>query len=288
MSSRPFQQTTPVTNYSESLDMSNYSESLGSVFQALADPTRRAVVQRLGVGPASTKELAQQFDMALPSFMQHLNVLEHSGLIASKKVGRVRTWQIDQMQMVAAESWIVEQRRQWEGRTDRLVDYVEDWYQREPEMSKNTNDFTVSRLIKAPRSVVWKAWTVPEHLEKWWCPKPMTTKIVGFDLRPGGAFDLLMGDPSGAEISVTGAFLEIVPEERIVFSTALTDGWRPAPTLLPFTAIISMTNDRAGTKYATRVLVRNEEERQKFQAMNFEAGWSMGIDQLTELVEHWA
>ncbi len=259
------------------------SESLSKVFQALADPTRRAVIQRLGRGPASTKELAQPFDMALPSFMQQLTVLENSGLITSSKVGRVRTWQIEQEQVGEAASWILEQRALWEGRTDRLVDYVEDWYERETHMTENRNDFTVSRLIKAPRSVVWKAWTVPEHLEKWWCPKPMTTKIVGFDLRPGGAFDLLMGDPSGEETPITGAFLEIVPEERIVFTTALTQGWRPAATVLPITAIISLTNESEGTRYATRVLVKNEEERQKLQEMDFEAGWSIGIDQLSEL-----
>jgi uncharacterized protein YndB with AHSA1/START domain/DNA-binding transcriptional ArsR family regulator len=267
--------------------MKIYGESLGNVFQALADPTRRAVIQRLGAGPASTKELAQPFDMALPSFMQHLAMLESSGLIASKKVGRVRTWQIEQTQLAAAESWLLEQRALWEERTDRFVDYVEDWYERETQMTENSADFIVSRIIKAPRSVVWKAWTIPEHLEKWWCPKPMTTKIVGFDLRPGGAFDLLMGDPNGGQTPITGAFLEIVPEERIVFTTALTDGWRPAPTRLPITAIISMTNDGGNTKYATRVLVKDEEERQKLHGMNFEAGWSMGIDQLSELAEQW-
>ncbi len=265
--------------------MTNNSESLGNVFQALADPTRRAVIQRLGTGPASTKELAQSFDMALPSFMQHLTVLENTGLIASKKVGRVRTWQIEQEKIVAAEAWILEQRALWEARTDRFVDYVEDWYQRETAMTKNSIDFTVSRIIKAPRSMVWKAWTMPEHLEKWWCPKPMTTKVVGFDLRPGGAFNIVMGDPSGAETPITGAFLEIVPEERIVFTTALTGEWRPAPTLLPITAIISMSDDSSATRYATRVLVKDEEERQKLEQMNFEAGWSLGIDQLSELAE---
>ncbi len=168
-----------MANYSESRDMNNYGESLGNVFQALADPTRRAVIQRLGVGPASTKELAQPFGMALPSFMQHLGVLENSGLIASKKQGRVRTWQLDQERLIAVESWILEQRALWEERIDRFVNYVEDWYARETNLTENKYDFTVSRLIKAPRSVVWKAWTLPEHLEKWWCPKPMTTKIVG-------------------------------------------------------------------------------------------------------------
>jgi uncharacterized protein YndB with AHSA1/START domain/DNA-binding transcriptional ArsR family regulator len=264
--------------------MDTHNEALGTVFQALADPTRRAVIQRLGVGPASTKELAQPFDMALPSFMQHLTLLENSGLIASKKSGRIRTWQIEQEKIAAAEAWILEQRALWEGRTDRFVDYVEELYERESIMTEGSSDFTVSRIIKAPRRVVWQAWTTPEHLEKWWCPKPLTAKLRGFDVRPGGAFDLVMYDPNGKDSSVTGAFLEIVPEERIVFTTALTAGWRPAATALPITAIISMTAENNITHYETRVLIKNKEDRQKLQAMNFEAGWTLGIDQLIEFV----
>lgn len=104
--------------------MDNYS-SLDSVFGALADPTRRAVVQRLGRGPASVKELAAPFRMALPSFMKHIAVLEQSGLVRSEKVGRVRTCRMEPKPLRSAEVWMAEQRALWEGRTDRLVDFVE-------------------------------------------------------------------------------------------------------------------------------------------------------------------
>lgn len=105
----------------------NNIESLDRVFQALADPTRRAVIQQLGAaGPSSTKALAAPHDMALPSFMQHLSVLEDCGLVASEKVGRVRTWQINPQQFASAEAWFAQQRQLWEERTDRFVDYVED------------------------------------------------------------------------------------------------------------------------------------------------------------------
>jgi uncharacterized protein YndB with AHSA1/START domain/DNA-binding transcriptional ArsR family regulator len=266
--------------------MHSYNETLGTVFQALTDPTRRAVIQRLGRGPASTKELAKPFNMALPSFMQHLTLLENSGLIVSKKTGRVRTWQIEREKLAAVEAWILEQRALWEGRTDRFVDYVEQLYESESNMTESPYDFTVSRIIQAPRRVVWKAWTTPEHLEKWWCPKPLTARIRRFDVRPGGAFDLIMRDPNGQESPIMGAFLEIVPRERIVFTTALTEEWRPAATPLPITAVISMSGENNITNYATRVLVKNEEERQKLEQMNFEAGWTLGIDQLAELVAH--
>ena len=106
--------------------MPNQETILNSVFHALADPTRRAVIHRLGAGPASVKELARPFDMALPSFMQHLRVLEDSGLVRSKKKGRVRTCAIRQKELVKAERWLSKQRALWERRLDRLDTYLQD------------------------------------------------------------------------------------------------------------------------------------------------------------------
>lgn len=97
---------------------------LNQVFQALADPTRRAVLQRLAKGPAPVKELAEPFHMALPSFTQHLDVLEESGLVRSKKVGRVRTYRITPRRLEHAEHWLVKQRRLWEQRLDQLDQYL--------------------------------------------------------------------------------------------------------------------------------------------------------------------
>lgn len=106
--------------------MPNQESQLNNVFHALADPTRRAVIQRLGEGPASVKELAAPFDMALPSFMQHLQVLEEGGLIKSKKKGRIRTCEIRAKELSKAERWFANQRALWEGRLDRLDAYLDD------------------------------------------------------------------------------------------------------------------------------------------------------------------
>jgi DNA-binding transcriptional ArsR family regulator len=105
--------------------MENHESSLDATFQALADPTRRAVVSRLIRGPAPVKELARPFAMGLPSFIKHLRVLEKDGLITSEKVGRVRTCRVNAERLAAAESWLSEQRKVWQERTDRLADYVE-------------------------------------------------------------------------------------------------------------------------------------------------------------------
>ncbi|WP_442579987.1 ArsR/SmtB family transcription factor [Mesorhizobium sp. ASY16-5R] len=99
-------------------------QPLDDVFQALADPTRRAVLGRLGQGPASISDLAKPFDMALPSFMKHIRLLEDSGWIRTAKQGRVRTCAIEKKQFAAVESWLSEQRSLWEARTDRLEQFV--------------------------------------------------------------------------------------------------------------------------------------------------------------------
>jgi DNA-binding transcriptional ArsR family regulator len=114
--------------------MANYQTSLDSAFHCLADPTRRSVVSRLTKGPAPVKELAEPFDMGLPSFLKHLRVLEKGGLISSTKVGRVRTCQVNTEKLAAAESWLSKQRELWQARTDRLASYVE------TQMSRSTED----------------------------------------------------------------------------------------------------------------------------------------------------
>jgi DNA-binding transcriptional ArsR family regulator len=104
--------------------MPRQSEQLDGVFRALADPTRRAVLWRLGRGAAPVSELALPFAMALPSFLQHLKVLEGCGLIRSRKAGRVRTYRISPAPLKAAESWMAQQRALWESRFDQLDGYL--------------------------------------------------------------------------------------------------------------------------------------------------------------------
>src|ERR671919_392055 len=106
--------------------MAQYSAQLDGVFVALADPTRRAVIQRLGLGPASVGDLAREFPMTLPSFMKHVRTLEANGLIRTAKSGRVRTCVLDRERLALVDDWLGEQRRIWEQRTDRLERFVTD------------------------------------------------------------------------------------------------------------------------------------------------------------------
>jgi DNA-binding transcriptional ArsR family regulator len=101
-----------------------HSAVADDVFYALSNSTRRKVLEHLSVGPATVSELAAPFDMKLPSFVQHLSVLERSRLVKSKKRGRVRTYEIAPERFKVAEDWLTERRRLWEARFDRFDEYV--------------------------------------------------------------------------------------------------------------------------------------------------------------------
>ncbi len=114
--------------------MLNQRAPLDLMFHALADPTRRVMVERLSRGPASVSELAQPLDMSLSAVVQHLQVLEASGLVRSEKVGRVRTCRLEPGALRTAAQWITERRTSWERRLDRLGDYLAE-HPKEPDQS---------------------------------------------------------------------------------------------------------------------------------------------------------
>ena len=105
--------------------MPNYHGELDRVFRALTDPTRRAVLERLSIGPSPVTELARPFKMALPSFTQHLDVLEESGLVQSSKLGRTRTYRLAPQALRKAERWMEQQRGVWERRLGQLDRYLD-------------------------------------------------------------------------------------------------------------------------------------------------------------------
>jgi uncharacterized protein YndB with AHSA1/START domain len=153
-------------------------------------------------------------------------------------------------------------------------------------MSIEESELTIERFIKAPPALVWKAWSTPEHLAKWWIPAPIECKVIKLDLHPGGAFETRMREGGGEfQPHVEGCFLEIVPEARLIFTTVLTGGWKPTEPWLALTAIITFEAEGNGTRYASRVLHRNAADSRKHEEMGFQEGWGTTIDQLAGFVE---
>jgi len=146
---------------------------------------------------------------------------------------------------------------------------------------------TISRLIAAPPSAVWNAWSVLENLAKWWIPAPIECQVVTLDLRPGGGFVTRMREAGASDFQphIDGCFLEAIPNERLVFTTVLTEGWQPAEPWLALTAILTFEAQDGGTLYSARVLHKTPEDSAKHDEMGFYEGWGTAIGQLAALVE---
>jgi uncharacterized protein YndB with AHSA1/START domain len=148
-------------------------------------------------------------------------------------------------------------------------------------------DLTLERVIRAPRAVVWSAWTDPSRLEKWWLPSPTVCRVDRLDARPGGAFVTRMSD-DGVEFvpHVNASFLVVDELERIVFTNAIDSTWRPAnPAPVSMTAEITLSDHPDGTDY--RVIVRHGDPaaRARHEELGFFEGWGSVTKQLAEVAE---
>jgi uncharacterized protein YndB with AHSA1/START domain len=145
--------------------------------------------------------------------------------------------------------------------------------------SDSSLDLVLDRVVDVPPELVWRAWTEPKHIVKWFCPAPWSVTHAEVDLRPGGMFKTTMRSPEGQEFPNVGCYLEIVPNRKLVFTDALLPGYRPSPNPF-FTAVLTLEPHGSGTRYVARALHGNEEARKKHEAMGFHDGWGKVLDQL--------
>ncbi len=151
--------------------------------------------------------------------------------------------------------------------------------------ASGTFDLVIERHIAAPRASVWAAWVDPVLLAKWFCPRPWVAEIKALDMRPGGAFETVMHGPEGEDFGGPGIFLEVIPQEKLVFTSALAEGWRPVSASLAMTAVITMTDEANGCLYRAHVLHADAEACSRHEEMGFHEGWGKCIDQLEEVAK---
>ena len=145
-------------------------------------------------------------------------------------------------------------------------------------------DLVLERVVDVSRELVWAAWTQPEHIKKWFTPAPWTTTDCEIDLRPGGIFRTTMRSPEGKEFPNIGCYLEVVPNERLVFTDALLPGYRPSEEPF-FTGIITLEPHGTGTRYTAIAKHRDEAGRKRHEEMGFHDGWGKALDQLVAYVK---
>ena len=145
-------------------------------------------------------------------------------------------------------------------------------------------ELMLTRLIRAPREKVYRAWTEPELLKQWFAPLPYTTPVAELDVRPGGKSLIVMRGPDGVDLPNPGVYLEVVPNQRLVSTDAYTSAWVPSEK--PFLTIILTFEDEGGhTRYTARALHWSVADRVAHEKMGFHEGWGICADQLTALAE---
>jgi uncharacterized protein YndB with AHSA1/START domain len=156
-------------------------------------------------------------------------------------------------------------------------------------------DLVFERIVDIPRELIWTAWTTPEHLKPWFTPAPWKTIDCEIELRPGGIFRTTMLSPEGQEFPNLGCYLEIIPNEKLVWTNALQPGYRPSELDLAencnsfaFTAILSLESYENGTKYRATVIHRDGGDCKKHNDMGFQDGWGQAFDQLIKYLNQTA
>lgn len=148
-------------------------------------------------------------------------------------------------------------------------------------------DLVLERTVDVAPELVWKAWTTPELLKRWFAPKPWTTTACEIDLQPGGRFDTTMRSPEGDEYPSSGCILVVEEGSTLVFTSALGPGFRPviAESGFLFTAVISIEPDGSGTRYTATAIHADAAAKKSHEDMGFIEGWGMALDQLVEVAK---
>ncbi len=142
-------------------------------------------------------------------------------------------------------------------------------------------ELSLNRFIDAPPDVVYKVWTT--RTGEWWAPKPYTTPVVDFDLRPGGRSRTIMKAPDGTDLPNEGVFLEVIPNRKIVTTDAFRTDWQPQSAFM--VAIVTFEPEGAGTRYTAIVRHWSEDHMKQHEAMGFYDGWGQVATQLAALAE---
>ncbi|MEU6078324.1 SRPBCC family protein [Micromonospora sp. NPDC047074] len=148
-------------------------------------------------------------------------------------------------------------------------------------------DLVLERTVDVAPELVWKAWTTPELIVRWFAPKPWSTASCEIDLQPGGKFNTVMRSPEGEDYPSTGCILVVEEGRRLVFTSGLGPGFRPQASGddLPFTAVISIEPAGDGTRYTATALHADASVKKSHEEMGFAEGWSAALDQLVEVVK---
>jgi uncharacterized protein YndB with AHSA1/START domain len=146
-------------------------------------------------------------------------------------------------------------------------------------------DLVLERVVDIPKHLLWKAWTTPELIKQWFAPLPWTTVECQLELFPGGRMLTTMRSPEGQEFPGEGCVLELVENQRYVWTSSLVAGFRPSSNEFSMTVVLTFEDHPKGAKYRAHAMHKNAAERKKHEEMGFIQGWGICLDQLVALMK---
>ncbi|MGC4022092.1 MAG: metalloregulator ArsR/SmtB family transcription factor [Cyclobacteriaceae bacterium] len=200
------------------------------VFQAIADPTRREIINMLVHKKLNLNSVAENFRMSRPAISKHIKILTECGLIVIEQQGRERHCEVKLQKLSEVAVWVEQYRQFWNKRLDALENYltqiqskikkenqIKKEMKAEPEIFEGKK-MLVERLVNAPCALVWDAWTKPEHIKHWWGPEGFTNTIQTMDVKPGGIWEFTMHGPDGVDYKNKIVYVEIVRHKKLVLN----------------------------------------------------------------------
>src|SRR5829696_4148112 len=236
------------------------------VFNAIAEPQRREILALLRAGERPVTDLAQELGMSQPGASKHLRVLREVGLVRVREAGKQRLYGLDAGGLRPVHEWVGGFERFWNESFDRLDTYVQDLKRQEErpmagarqqaEPATADREIVISRVIDAPRKLVFEAFTEVRHLSRWWGPEGFSTSTRSFEFREGGAWDFVMHGPDGTDYQEWITWTEIAAPERI----ALLHGEsRDDPNA--FESVLTFALEGAATRIEMRTVFPTKELR---------------------------
>jgi uncharacterized protein YndB with AHSA1/START domain len=146
------------------------------------------------------------------------------------------------------------------------------------------HELVLIRLIDVPRETLWRCWTEPKLIVQWFTPPPWQTVQAETDVRPGGSSTIVMKGPEGQEMPNRGVYLEVVKNEKLVFTDAYTTAWEPSGKAF-FTVVLTFEDEGGKTRYTARALHWTKEDCEAHEKMGFHQGWGIATDQMTALAK---
>ncbi len=253
---------------------------------ALAEPNRLNIVELLHDGPRSVGEIVEGLHLPQPQISKHLRVLCEAGLVEVQRDAQRRIYRLRAQPFQELNGWLASFHQVWDERFNRLDEYLQELQATtRPEGGTllTNRELVITRTFDAPRELVFKAWTQPEQVARWWGPKDFTNPVCELDLRPGGAINIHMRGPDGTLYPMKGIFEEIIEPERLVMSSSAVEDAEGQPQLETLSTI-TFTEDNGKTKLTLQVVVVKATSIAAQALAGMEEGWNQSLDRLAEIL----